>query len=100
MLDILFWSAKWTLQANRVTDKLTYVHDRVYCCRSGSAADTQAVADFVHYYMQMFACVIILRTFTKGSWLLSLTDKRLVHLHQYTQLLHCLKNFVMRTKML
>ena len=29
-------------QANRVTDKLTHVHDRIYCCRSGSAADTQA----------------------------------------------------------
>jgi len=27
--------------ANRVTDKLTYLHDRIYCCRSGSAADTQ-----------------------------------------------------------
>lgn len=27
--------------ANRVTDKLTYLHERVYCCRSGSAADTQ-----------------------------------------------------------
>lgn len=42
-------------QANRVTDKLTYVHDRIYCCRSGSAADTQAVADYVHYFLQMFA---------------------------------------------
>ncbi|RCH92215.1 Proteasome subunit beta type-1, partial [Rhizopus stolonifer] len=31
--------------ANRVTDKLTKVHDTIYCCRSGSAADTQAVAD-------------------------------------------------------
>ncbi|KAI0033777.1 nucleophile aminohydrolase [Vararia minispora EC-137] len=40
--------------ANRVTDKLTYVHDRIYCCRSGSAADTQAVADIVHYYLQTF----------------------------------------------
>ncbi|KAF8504217.1 20S proteasome subunit [Gautieria morchelliformis] len=40
--------------ANRVTDKLTHVHDRVYCCRSGSAADTQAVADIVHYYLQMY----------------------------------------------
>ncbi|KAK7061566.1 proteasome subunit beta [Favolaschia claudopus] len=39
--------------ANRVTDKLTHVHDRVYCCRSGSAADTQAIADIVHYYLQM-----------------------------------------------
>lgn len=27
--------------ANRVTDKLTMLHERVYCCRSGSAADTQ-----------------------------------------------------------
>lgn len=43
------------VQANRVTDKLTHVHDRVYCCRSGSAADTQAVADIVHYYLQMYA---------------------------------------------
>ncbi|KAJ7283793.1 20S proteasome subunit [Mycena rebaudengoi] len=39
--------------ANRVTDKLTHIHDRVYCCRSGSAADTQAVADIVHYYLQI-----------------------------------------------
>jgi len=42
------------LKANRVTDKLTHVHDRIYCCRSGSAADTQAVADIVHYYLQMY----------------------------------------------
>ncbi|KAI8391539.1 proteasome subunit beta type-6 [Radiomyces spectabilis] len=41
--------------ANRVTDKLTKVHDRIYCCRSGSAADTQAVADMVHYYLQMYS---------------------------------------------
>ncbi|KAI8058548.1 proteasome subunit beta type-6 [Syncephalis plumigaleata] len=41
--------------ANRVTDKLTKVHDRIYCCRSGSAADTQAVADIVHYYLQLFS---------------------------------------------
>jgi len=41
--------------ANRVTDKLTHVHDRIYCCRSGSAADTQAVADVVHYQLQMIA---------------------------------------------
>lgn len=42
------------IQANRVTDKLTHVHDRIYCCRSGSAADTQAIADVVHYHMQQF----------------------------------------------
>ncbi|KAF7268430.1 proteasome beta1 subunit [Rhynchophorus ferrugineus] len=37
--------------ANRVTDKLTKVTDRIYCCRSGSAADTQAVADIVSYHL-------------------------------------------------
>lgn len=40
--------------ANRVTDKLTHIHDRVYCCRSGSAADTQAVADIVHQHCQLY----------------------------------------------
>jgi len=48
-----------TCQANRVTDKLTHVHDRIYCCRSGSAADTQAVADIVHYYLQLYTYVFI-----------------------------------------
>lgn len=45
--------------ANRVTDKLTEVHDTIYCCRSGSAADTQAVADIVHYYLQMYSYVSV-----------------------------------------
>ncbi|KAH8149253.1 uncharacterized protein LAJ45_06793 [Morchella importuna] len=40
--------------ANRVTDKLTQVHDTIWCCRSGSAADTQAIADIVHYHLQMY----------------------------------------------
>jgi len=40
--------------ANRVTDKLTQVHDTIWCCRSGSAADTQAVADIVHYHLGMY----------------------------------------------
>lgn len=35
--------------ANRVTDKLTQISDKIYCCRSGSAADTQAIADIVAY---------------------------------------------------
>ncbi|XP_067005376.1 proteasome subunit beta type-6 [Anabrus simplex] len=37
--------------ANRVTDKLTKVTDHIYCCRSGSAADTQAIADIVCYHL-------------------------------------------------
>ncbi|XP_071451234.1 proteasome subunit beta type-6 [Hetaerina americana] len=38
--------------ANRVADKLTRVTDHVYCCRSGSAADTQAIADIVTYHLE------------------------------------------------
>ena len=41
--------------ANRVTDKLTPIHDRIYCCRSGSAADTQAVADMIAYHSGLYA---------------------------------------------
>lgn len=37
--------------ANRVTDKLTQVTDYIYCCRSGSAADTQAITDIVKYHL-------------------------------------------------
>jgi len=37
--------------ANRVSDKISPVHDRIFCCRSGSAADTQAVSDIVKYYV-------------------------------------------------
>lgn len=37
--------------ANRVTDKLNKITDKIYCCRSGSAADTQAIADIVQYSM-------------------------------------------------
>ncbi|KAF3940282.1 hypothetical protein ABW19_dt0209920 [Dactylella cylindrospora] len=40
--------------ANRVTDKLTQITDSVWCCRSGSAADTQAVADIVRYHLQLY----------------------------------------------
>jgi len=38
--------------ANRVSDKLTAVHDRIYCCRSGSAADTQAVSDYARHSLE------------------------------------------------
>ena len=44
-----------TYVANRVSDKLTAVHDRIYCCRSGSAADTQAVSDYVRTMLQSHA---------------------------------------------
>lgn len=35
--------------ANRIADKLTQLSGKIYCCRSGSAADTQAIADVVQY---------------------------------------------------
>lgn len=44
--------------ANRVSDKLTMVHDKIYCCRSGSAADTQALSDMVRYYLNVHSMEI------------------------------------------
>ncbi|KAG9253800.1 nucleophile aminohydrolase [Emericellopsis atlantica] len=41
--------------ANRVTDKLTMIDDNIWCCRSGSAADTQAVADIVKRHLDQHA---------------------------------------------
>lgn len=40
-----------TYVANRVSDKITSLHDYIYACRSGSAADTQAVSDYVRYFL-------------------------------------------------
>jgi 20S proteasome subunit beta 1 len=36
--------------ANRVSDKITSIYDNIYVCRSGSAADTQALADYVRRF--------------------------------------------------
>ncbi|TYZ67933.1 hypothetical protein PybrP1_012473 [[Pythium] brassicae (nom. inval.)] len=44
-----------TYVANRVSDKLTPLHDRVFCCRSGSAADTQALSDYVRHFLSSHA---------------------------------------------
>lgn len=40
--------------ANRVTDKLTKITDNIYVCRSGSASDTQALADVVNYHLNFY----------------------------------------------
>ncbi len=37
--------------ANRATDKITPLADKVYILRSGSAADTQALASYVQFYI-------------------------------------------------
>jgi len=41
--------------ANRVSDKIVPIHDFIWACRSGSAADTQAVIDMVKYYVMSHA---------------------------------------------
>lgn len=52
--------------ANRVSDKLTEISDRIYCCRSGSSADTQSIADKVklhlnlHRYSTFYMLLVIL----------------------------------------
>ncbi|VDD96233.1 unnamed protein product [Enterobius vermicularis] len=39
---------------SRATDKITPVTDHLVVCRSGSAADTQAIADIVKYYLEVY----------------------------------------------
>lgn len=38
---------------NRVSDKITNIIDNIWVCRSGSAADTQAIADFIRYAAEL-----------------------------------------------
>nr|AYV89111.1 proteasome subunit beta type-6 [Tetranychus truncatus] len=40
--------------AGRLTDKLTKLTDKIYCCRSGSSADTQAIAAIVKYHLSFY----------------------------------------------
>jgi 20S proteasome subunit beta 1 len=40
--------------ANRTSDKLTPVAEKIYTCRSGSAADTQAMSDYVRLYLSHY----------------------------------------------
>lgn len=44
-----------TYVANRVSDKVAQLHDSIWCCRSGSAADTQALTDYVRHYLSQLA---------------------------------------------
>lgn len=41
--------------ANRASRKISKVHDRIFVCRSGSAADTQALTGMVMHYLGMHA---------------------------------------------
>jgi len=44
-----------TIVVNRAANKLTKLTDNVYCCRSGSAADTQAMAEIVSRHMRQYS---------------------------------------------
>ena len=44
--------------ANRVSDKLTEISEYIYCCRSGSSADTQAIADIVKFQLAMHRLIV------------------------------------------
>lgn len=41
--------------ANRVSDKLVQISEQIYVCRSGSAADTQTLTDYVKYYLEQWS---------------------------------------------
>lgn len=41
--------------ANRASRKISRVHDKIFVCRCGSAADTQALTKFVQHYFGMHA---------------------------------------------
>eukprot|EP00521_Asterionellopsis_glacialis_P003850 CAMPEP_0195265186 /NCGR_PEP_ID=MMETSP0706-20130129/11280_1 /TAXON_ID=33640 /ORGANISM="Asterionellopsis glacialis, Strain CCMP134" /LENGTH=231 /DNA_ID=CAMNT_0040319569 /DNA_START=87 /DNA_END=779 /DNA_ORIENTATION=- len=44
-----------TYIANRVSDKIAQLSEHIFCCRSGSAADTQALTDYVKHYLSQLA---------------------------------------------
>ena len=48
--------------ANRVSDKIVPIHDYIWACRSGSAADTQAVVDYVKYYLEAHRLAFVYRS--------------------------------------
>lgn len=45
--------------ANRVSDKIAQLSEHIYCCRSGSAADTQFLTDVVKHLLQQLRCVFV-----------------------------------------
>jgi 20S proteasome subunit beta 1 len=41
--------------ANRVSNKIVQLSEHIFACRSGSAADTQALTDYVKFYLQQLS---------------------------------------------
>lgn len=44
--------------ASRATDKITPVNDKIVVCRSGSAADTQAISDIINFYVESYESIL------------------------------------------
>ena len=44
--------------AHRMTDKITELFDGIYVCRSGSSADTQALAGYVRRYLTQLSFIL------------------------------------------
>lgn len=57
---------------NRVMNKLSPLHDKIYCALSGSAADAQTIAEIVNYqldvhrYSSLMSCRLC--AFTSVVW--------------------------------
>ena len=43
--------------ANRTSDKIVQLSESIFACRSGSAADTQTLTDYVRFYLQQLSYV-------------------------------------------
>ena len=55
--------------ANRVSDKIAQLSEHIYCCRSGSAADTQFLTDVVKHLLQQLRCVFVVLCLSRcASW--------------------------------
>ena len=47
-----------TYIANRVSDKIVQLLEHIYAYRFGSSADTQALTDYVKFYLQQLLYVV------------------------------------------
>ena len=54
-LCLSWWSdALGVYVANRVADKIEQIDDRIFMCRSGSAADTQKIGRLIRSQLEQF----------------------------------------------
>jgi 20S proteasome alpha/beta subunit len=48
-----------TYVANRTSDKIAQLSPHIYACRSGSAADTQTLTEYVRFYLQQLRYALL-----------------------------------------